>query len=134
MNDDNITIPSFTWENETVISEGAVGITAQELSGLFPTMITSTPTNTPAGTITINTTSGGYTQYGQAIIGSVGAQGTAWADPWDEVNQRLDAIEKTIAEEAEIRRQHPAVQNAYDHYRLLLVLAGKISPEDLTEK
>jgi sulfur transfer protein SufE len=129
MNDDNITIPSFTWENETVISEGAVGITAQELSGLFPTMITSTPTNTPAGTITINTT-----QYGQAIIGSVGAQGTAWTDPWAEVNQRLAAIEKTIAEEAEIRRQHPAVQNAYDHYRLLLVLAGKISPEDLTEK
>ena len=140
MSDDNITITSFEWDEHKATDDGFVGLTAQELAGLYPTMITTSPTTIPTGTITINTTSSGYTQYGQAIIGGTGAigasgaQGTVWTDPWAEVKERLDAIEKVIVEEAEIRKQHPAVQTAYDHYRLLLVLAGKVSPEDLTEK
>lgn len=131
MSDDNITIPSFTWDESKATSDVFVGITAQELAGLYPTMITTTGTaSSLAGTITINSTGPVGPTY-TGTLGAVGAQGTAWTDPWAEVKERLDAIEKVINDEAEIRKQHPAVQTAYDHYRLLLVLAGKVSLEDL---
>ena len=134
MSDDNITITSFEWDESKASGEGFVGITAQELAGLYPTMVSTGTTTIPTGTITINSTGPigpiGPTYTG--TVGAVGSQRSTWNDPWMEIKERLDAVEKVITEEAEIRKQHPAVQTAYDHYRLLLVLAGKISPEDLT--
>lgn len=141
---DTITITSYNWDESKAADEGFVGLTAQELSGLYTTIDTTSSITIPTSTVTINSTGTGYTQYGQAIIGAtgssmnttIGSNGTSFtfSDPYAEIKERLDAIEKVITEEAEIRSHHPAVQTAYDHYRLLLVLAGKVSPEDLTEK
>lgn len=40
-----------------------------------------------------------------------------------ELTDRIERLEKIIAEEAEIRANNPAVKTAYDEYRLLLALA-----------
>lgn len=53
--------------------------------------------------------------------------------PYDDMEQRLSRLEKIIAEEDEVRRTHPAVQMAYDEYRLLYILAKKNAGDCLTE-
>jgi hypothetical protein len=45
--------------------------------------------------------------------------------PYDDLAERLSKLEKIIAEEEEVRRNHPAVQMAYDEYRLLYILSKK---------
>ena len=73
--------------------------------------------------------------------GAVGSNGVSWSsntgsitftDPYDELKERLDKLEAIIAEEKEIRDNCPAVRNAYDEYRFLLVLAKKNSGDLLT--
>jgi hypothetical protein len=124
---DTVTVTAFEWDEyaPSLNSEGFVALTAQELAGLYPT-ITTTAT-IPTGAVTINQTGA------VGSTGIIGASGSSFTfnDPYAEIKERLNAIEKVILEEAEIRKTHPAVQTAYDHYRLLLVLAGKASPEDL---
>lgn len=51
-----------------------------------------------------------------------------------ELMERVEKLEKLIAEEAEIRANNPAVKNAYDEYRLLLVLAKQHANNPLTEE
>jgi hypothetical protein len=79
------------------------------------------------------------------LLTTAGANGTSWAniasgstitlsDPYEVYEERLAKLEKIIAEEAEIRKNHPAVQNAYDEYRLLLVLARKNAGDLLTDE
>lgn len=122
INLDNIEPVQFQW-NE---SDMSAGITAQELSTTYPSAYTSTSiqgstiNNPSAGTIT--------------ITGATGSSGYSFSSPfeYEDMENRLSKLEKIIAEEELIRRTHPAVQTAYDHYKLLLVLAGKISPEELT--
>jgi hypothetical protein len=43
-------------------------------------------------------------------------------------------LEKIIAEEDEVRKSHPAVQMAYDEYRLLYILAKKNTGDLLTDE
>lgn len=52
----------------------------------------------------------------------------------DLVKTRLDKLESVLLEEKELRDQHPAVKQAYDEYRLLLVLAKQHTPEILTDQ
>ena len=121
---DDLPSTEFAWNGSDMSS----GIIAQELSITYPSAYTSVQGAT--GTITINSA---------GPIGAVGSQPAILSGnssytistPYEDMETRLAKLEKIIADEEEIRRTHPAVQTAYDHYRLLLVLAGKISPEDL---
>jgi hypothetical protein len=55
------------------------------------------------------------------------------ATPFDDIVERLSRLEQIIAEEEKVRRTHPAVQMAYDEYRLLYVLAKRNPGDLLTE-
>lgn len=122
MNDDTITIDlssidpvECAW-NEADMSTGFI---AQEVGTAYSTMAGTTIT---ANTITlgnINHTSGSsYTI----------------STPYDDMETRLSKLEKIIAEEEEVRRTHPAVQMAYDEYRLLYILAKKNTGDLLTDE
>ena len=117
MNDDtttidlgNITPVEFAW-NE---SDMSTGIIAQTIGPVYSTMAGP---SVSASTITINS-------------GSTGHSGYTFSSPYEDMEQRLSKLEKIIAEEEEVRRTHPAVQMAYDEYRLLYILAKK-NPGDL---
>jgi hypothetical protein len=76
------------------------------------------------------------------ITGAVGSGSYNWntgstvtfTDPYEELTKRLEKVEKIIAEEKAIRDNNPAVKNAYDEYRLLLVLAKQHTNNPLTEE
>ena len=102
----------FSW-NEADMS---TGIIAQTIGPVFP------------NTVTLN--SGvSITKTGLAAS-SISNSGYTISTPYDDMEQRLTRLEKIIAEEEEVRRTHPAVQMAYDEYRLLYILAKK-NPGDL---
>jgi hypothetical protein len=110
----------FSW-NE---SDMTTGFVAQEVGTAFTTMASSSgttllgnnPTSVTIGPIT--STSGGYTI----------------SSPFDDIVERLTRLEQIIAEEEEVRKNHPAVQMAYDEYRLLYILAKKNTGDYLTEE
>ena len=113
MSDDTIDLSDikpveFSW-NETDMT---TGFTAQEITA-FPG-VTATVNSIPS-TIT---------------IGASSASSYTISTPWEELEERLIRLEKIIAEEEEVRRTHPAVNQAYNEYRLLYVLAKK-NPGDL---
>ena len=119
MNDDTITIDlsdikttEFAW-NESDMSTGFI---AQDIS----TAYTMAGPSISASTITINS-------------GGTGSSGYTISTPYDDMETRLSKLEKIIAEEEEVRRTHPAVQMAYDEYRLLYILAKKNPGDHLTE-
>ena len=125
MNDDDITIDlsdvksvEFSWSE----SDMSVGVIAQEVSAAYTTMMGSPNTVTLNSGISITTTG--------LAAGSIGNSGYTISTPYDDMEQRLERLEKIIAEEEEVRRTHPAVQMAYDEYRLLYILAKK-NPGDL---
>lgn len=127
MNDDTITIDlsevepvSFSW-NE---SDMSVGVIAQEVGTAYATM---------AGQNTITLGSGVSITTGLAA-GSIGNSGYTISTPYDDMEQRLSKLEKIIAEEEEVRKNHPAVQMAYDEYRLLYILAKKNAGDLLTDE
>jgi hypothetical protein len=108
----------FSW-NENDMS---TGIIAQDVGTTYSTMITAPSTVTLNSGISITTTglaasSGSYTI----------------STPYDDMETRLTRLEKIIAEEEEVRRTHPAVQMAYDEYRLLYILAKKNPGDHLTD-
>lgn len=119
MNDDTNTIDlsdvkpvEFSW-NESDMSTGFI---AQEVNTAFPNTVTLN------SGISITTT------------GLAAAAGSyTISTPYDDMEQRLARLEKIIAEEEEVRRTHPAVQMAYDEYRLLYILAKKNPGDLLTE-
>lgn len=119
----------FDWSGDVTS-----GITAQEIDMLTSTTMSSSSNISPQ-TITITGGALGSTLNSTSgIITTSSNTGFAtYLDPYTEMSERLDRLEKLIVEEELVRKTHPAVQTAYDHYRLLLVLAGKISPEDLAE-
>ena len=118
MNDDTITIDlssidpvECAW-NEADMSTGFI---AQEITAF------------PGTTVTLN--SGiNITTTGLAASGSY-----TISTPYDDIEARLSKLEKIIAEEEEVRKNHPAVQMAYDEYRLLYILAKKNPGDLLTE-
>jgi hypothetical protein len=118
MNDDTNTIDlssiepvEFAW-NETDMS---TGIISQDVSTAYTTMAMP---SISTSTITINGSSIGYTI----------------STPYDDMETRLARLEKIIAEEDEVRKNHPAVQMAYDEYRLLYILAKKNTGDYLTDE
>jgi len=52
----------------------------------------------------------------------------------NELIDRVAKLEAMLAEEAELRANHPALKMAYDEYRLLLVLAKKHDSDNLTDE
>jgi hypothetical protein len=120
-NDDTITIDlsdvtpmEFSW-NE---SDMTTGFIAQEVA-----TIASTNTVTLGSGISITNTGFAASNPGYTI-----------STPYDDMEQRLSKLEKIIAEEDEVRKSHPAVQMAYDEYRLLYILAKKNSGDLLTDQ
>ena len=107
----SITPVEFSW-NESDMSAGVI---AQEVGTAYTTMAMPS-----ISTITINGS-------------SIGNSGYTISTPYDDMETRLARLEKIIAEEEEVRRTHPAVQMAYDEYRLLYILAKKNPGDLLTE-
>lgn len=123
MSNDTITIDlssiesvEYAW-NESDMSTGFI---AQDVSTMASSTAYTTLNTTSANTITLGniSTSGSYTI----------------STPYDDIVDRLSRLEQIIAEEEEVRRTHPAVQMAYDEYRLLYILAKKNPGDDLTEE
>ena len=125
MSNDTITIDlssiepvSATW-NE---SDMTTGFIAQDVS-------TYTTMNSSPSTITLNS--------GISISNlQIGASNPGYtiSTPYDDMETRLARLEKIIAEEDEVRKNHPAVQMAYDEYRLLYILAKKNAGDRLTDE
>lgn len=65
---------------------------------------------------------------------AAGTGGYTISSPYDDMEIRLARLEKIIAEEDEVRKNHPAVQMAYDEYRLLYILAKKNPGDYLTNE
>jgi len=123
MSNDTITIDlsdvepvEFSW-NES----DQPGLITQDVS-TYTTMNSSTNTVTLGSGITITNAS-------LAASGSY-----TISTPYDDMEQRLSKLEKIIAQEEEVRRTHPAVQMAYDEYRLLYILAKKNPGDVLTDE
>jgi hypothetical protein len=120
-NDDSITIDlneidpvEFSWDDST-------GLIAQEVGTAYTTM------NSSPNTVTLNS--------GISITSTGFAAGNyTISTPYDDMEERLTKLEKIIAEEEEVRRNHPAVKMAYDEYRLLYILAKKNPGDRLTEE
>lgn len=115
-------VPAVSFEYSTADS---VGVIAQEI-GEMSTEYFSDPSLMSATTINLTGTVDGNTY----TFSSGNANTITITDPYEEMEKRLEKLEKLIAEEAEIRASHPAVKMAYDEYRLLLVLANR----NLTER
>ena len=123
MSDDTITIDlssikpvEFSW-NESDMSTGFI---AQEVSTAFPNTVTL------GSGVSITTTG--------LAAGSISNSSYTISTPYDDMEQRLTRLEKIIAEEEEVRKNHPAVQMAYDEYRLLYILAKKNPGDYLTDQ
>jgi hypothetical protein len=114
----SITSTEFSWSE----SDMSTGIIAQEVGTTYSTMITAPSTVTLNSGVNIITT-------GLAASGSY-----TISTPYDDIEQRLARLEKIIAEEEEVRKNHPAVQMAYDEYRLLYILSKKNAGDHLTEE
>ena len=124
MNDDTITIDLSSIDPMECVwneSDMSTGFIAQEVGTAYTT-IQSSP-----NTITLNS--------GISITNTGIAAGGSYtiSTPYDDIVDRLSRLEQIIAEEEEVRRTHPAVQMAYDEYRLLYVLAKKNPGDHLTE-
>ena len=107
----------FSWND----SDMNTGFISQDISTL--NTITSPGTITLGSGITIATT---------GLAAGVGSY--TISSPYDDMEIRLARLEKIIAEEDEVRKNHPAVQMAYDEYRLLYILAKKNPGDYLTNE
>lgn len=133
MSDNNITINAaqynYNWSDDTMTT----GFTAQEITSIDLSSALSSDTITISG---LNGTSG--ITVGNISAGSIGPIGQqtstiSFTDPYAEMEERLARLEKIIAEEEEVRSRCEAVNNAYNEYRLLLVLAKQNKGDLLTE-
>jgi hypothetical protein len=123
MNDDTITIDLSSIEPATLSwneNDMTTGFTAQEVGTAYTTMNSSPSTVTLGSGISITNT-------------GLAASGYTISSSYDDMETRLSRLEKIIAEEEEVRANHPAVQMAYDEYRLLYILAKKNAGDRLTE-
>ena len=134
MSNDTITIDlgnhepvEFSW-NE---SDMSTGFTTQEIETLSTgiAMQASSVTGPSISTVTLNS----GISIGNLQIGASNP-GYTISTPYDDMETRLARLEKIIAQEEEVRRTHPAVQMAYDEYRLLYILAKKNPGDHLTEE
>ena len=112
MNDDTITIDL-----------SSIQLGSDMTTGTYTTM------NSSPSTITLNS----GISIGNLQIGASNP-GYTISTPYDDMETRLARLEKIIAEEDEVRKNHPAVQMAYDEYRLLYILAKKNAGDRLTDE
>ena len=123
-NDDTITIDLSSLEPiELTYEYISTGIIAEDTGPAYTTMQTSPNTVSIGSGISITNT--GFAASNPAYTIST---------PFDDIVDRLARLEKIIAEEEEVRRTHPAVQMAYDEYRLLYILAKKNAGDLLTDQ
>jgi phosphotransferase system HPr-like phosphotransfer protein len=116
-NEDTIDLRDITPIEYSFTDSGmSTGFIAEEVSTAYPNTVTLT------SGISITTT--GIANGGSYTIST----------SYDDMKERLAKLEKIIAEEEEVRRTHPAVQMAYDEYRLLYILAKKNPGDYLTEE
>lgn len=121
----SITATPFTWSSG---SDMSTGFTAQEM-----------PQNTvyidsvDLSSINIGAVSGSSYISDTATITGMDAFDNVTKSEHRELLERVERLEKFMAEEAELRDKYPAVKTAYDEYRLLLVLAKQHTPDILTE-
>lgn len=121
---DDIKTYSYEWSE----APGATGVTAETIDSIDITTIDLSSLNTQS--VTLNTSSGMNGTWGSLVGGS----GTiTLTDPYEELRERLEKLEAIIAEEKKIRDECPAVRNAYDEYRFLLVLAQRNKGDLLTD-
>ena len=106
----------FNW-NE---SDMSTGIIAQEIGPITTSMVS-------AGTVSV-----GSSTISTVTIGGYDSGYASNADLTAVIN-RLEKLEAMLIEEAEIRANHPAVERAYDEYRLLMILSKKNPGDFLTE-
>jgi hypothetical protein len=111
-----ISIDSTEWNWNDNMS--GTGFAAQEITTVLPGSVTTQYSS--SDTITLSGLDDIYTSPTKA--------------DHNELKDRVERLEKIMAEEAEIRAQSPAVKNAYDEYRLLLVLAKQHTSSPLTEE
>jgi hypothetical protein len=135
MSDDNITITAspYIWSDDTNMGTGVI---AEEITSIDLSAAMSASTITISGlngtsASSIGVMSGAVT--GPLMGGSIGS-GITLVDPIEVLEERLAKLEKIIAEEEEVRKRCEAVNNAYNEYRLLLVLAKKNKGDLLTEE
>jgi len=115
----SITSTEFSWSE----SDMTTGFIAQEVGTTYSTIITAPSTVTLGSGVSIKNLQIGASNPGYTI-----------SSPYDDMEQRLARLEKIIAEEEEVRRNHPAVQMAYDEYRLLYILSKKNAGDHLTDE
>lgn len=123
---DKIAPVSFEWDDPQPVE----GITAQMVESMdLGSLMTDTITITGAAASTSYTIGTGAGANGSwSNIGSV-----TLTDPYEEMEKRLAKLEAIIEEEQRIRDECPAVRNAYDEYRFLLVLAKRNNGDLLTD-
>ncbi len=123
-NDIKINAAEFNWPDTM---NSSTGIIAQEISTIDLSTVNLTDSYT-GDTITITgvPTSSPYNWNTGSTV--------TFTDPYEELTKRLEKVEAIIAEEKAIRDNNPAVKNAYDEYRLLLVLAKQHTNNPLTEE
>lgn len=127
MNSKDIKSVPFVWEENTM---NETGFTAQEV------VIDLSDYNISSDTLVMSSPST------QTVTSVTGPTSFNWSsgstitltDPYEEMEKRLAALEEIIAEEKKIRDECPAVRNAYDEYRFLLVLAKRHGPTNLTDE
>lgn len=115
---DKIEPVPFEWGT----SDSAEGFTAQSIDTITIDLndpMYNTMQSVTLSPITINTTAGSNGSW------SSGYGSISITDPYEEMEKRLAALEEIIAEEKRIRDECPAVRNAYDEYRFLLILAQR---------
>lgn len=118
----------FEWSS----SDSVVGVTAQSIDtvtiDLSDTISIDTQLMNSMSITSINTASGS-----NGVWGATGSSGITFTDPYEEMEKRLRRLEEIIEEEQRIRDECPAVRNAYDEYRFLLVLAKRNKGDLLTD-
>ena len=122
MNSDDIKISTFEWSSDDTM----MSVTAETIDSLNPNIVTIDLSNTSMN-------SGISTSLGYNGSWAAGSGSITLTDPYEEMEKRLTAIEAIIAEEKRIRDECPAVRNAYDEYRFLLVLAQRNKGDLLTD-
>jgi hypothetical protein len=121
MSINDIKISTFEWSSD----DTTMSVTAETIDSLNPNIVTIDLSNTSMNSGI--STSLGYN--GSWASGST----ITLSDPYEEMEKRLATLEKIIAEEKRIRDECPAVRNAYDEYRFLLVLAQRNKGDLLTD-
>ena len=129
-NADKIKPVAFEWSEPEQIQ----GFTAQSIDTISIDLSEAISIDSQfANSMSVTTINSIGTSVGSNGTWVTGASGISFTDPYEEMEKRLKRLEDIIAEEQRIRDECPAVRNAYDEYRFLLVLAKRNNGDLLTD-